>query len=206
MSRRRKIILWIATPAALVLAGLLLIRFVIYDWSAKPYCHKQMTVGLRVWLGDKGSNAYPNVNGTSLASMELAAEQLFATNQIFRDYNYVPGLREDDPPHLVLFYMNKPTRWRFHVHPEARWKDKTWIVVPIDFTGPLPGTESNSSIHSHLHGIIAYGEMSHSLSTQQFTNRLIATLEFLRTNDRPHWQAVVKEHTSFLESIHDREN
>jgi hypothetical protein len=49
--------------------------------------------------------------------------------------------------------------------------------------------------------ITGFGEQSQSLTTDQFTNRLIATLNFVRTNNRPHWQAVVKEHTAFLESV-----
>jgi len=132
--------------------------------------------------------------------MGVMAEQFVVTNQIFRDYNYVPGLRESDPPHLALFYFNKPTRWRFHVRPEVRWKPKTWIVVPIDsYAGSMAKDSGAKSTLAPKNK--CYWRESYSLTTEQFTNRLIATLNFLRTNNRPNWQAVVKEHTAFHQSL-----
>src|SRR5690348_14144694 len=103
MRPRTKTTLWIASPFMLLLVGYLLLRFVIYDWDNKPYCHKQMNLALAIWTNNVASTAFPNVDGNSLRSMGAMAEQLFITNQIFRDYNYVPGLRGDDPRDLVLF-------------------------------------------------------------------------------------------------------
>jgi hypothetical protein len=202
MRRPTKIALWIASPFVLLLIGFLLIRFVIFDWEAKPFCHKQITLGLMMLTNDQASALFPNIEGSSLRSMETMADVLIVTNLIFPDYNYIPGLRGDDPNDLVLFYFNRPTRWRLHVKPETRWTAKTWIVLPINPYVARFGDEGRGKrIGSGPRQIRGYGEESESLTTEQFTNRLIATLDFLRTNNRPHWQEVVKEHTAFLQSV-----
>jgi len=73
---------------------------VIYDWEAKPFCHKQMTLALRSWSHDN-TNSFPNVEGASLRSMQAIAEVLHtATNHVFPNYNYIPGLQEGDPQTL----------------------------------------------------------------------------------------------------------
>lgn len=45
------------------------------------------------------------------------------------------------------------------------------------------------------------GEMSERLTTEEFKRRLGETIEFVRTNARPHWQEIVAEQTKFLESM-----
>lgn len=190
MRRPVRITLWIADPFVFLVALFLLVRFVIYDLDAKPFCHKQMTLALRLWQHEQTTKTFP------------MAEQLAgAAKLVFPNYHYVPGLREDDPQDLVLFYFNRPTRWRTHVKPEAKWTSKTWIVVPADSFAGHYGDEAMKRIGFGPQQIRAYGEESESLTTEQFTNRLIATLDFLRTNNRPYWRAVVKEHSAFIESI-----
>ena len=140
---------------------------------------------------------FPMLMATAFAQWERWAEQLLVTNQVFRDYNYVPGLQGDDPKDLVLLYFNKLTRWRSHVQDAPTvWTPKSWVVVPAD-----PFAIAYGEIGTGPHQVIGYGEQSESLTTEQFTNRLIGTLNFLRTNNRPHWQTVVKEHTAFLQSL-----
>jgi len=81
------------------------------------------------------------------------------------------------------------------------WTPKTWIVVPVDAFAGGSFEKAQKRIGFGPNQIRAYGEESQSLTTEQFTNRLIATLDYLRTNNRPHWQTVSKEHTVFLESL-----
>ena len=45
------------------------------------------------------------------------------------------------------------------------------------------------------------GELSERVSLDEFRSRLRRTLDFVRTNERPHWQTVVAEHGKFLDSI-----
>ena len=70
------------------------------------------------------------------------------------------------------------------------FKKKAWLVIPVDFTiwarPPSPGG----------------GELSERVSLDEFRSRLRRTSsEFVRSNERPHWQTVVAEHTKFLDSI-----
>ena len=204
MRRRAKITLWIAVPLLLLLSVLFFPYLInrygwFHDFENKPFCHKQMTHVLSNWTNEQAFVSFPNIDGDSLLSMGVLAEKLVQTNQVFLKYNYVPGLQGDDPRELVLFYFNKPTRWISHVHSQPKWIAKTWIVVPVDYFGA--GYYEGRRIGSAPNQIVARGEQSESLTTEQFTNRLIMTLDYLRTNNRPHWQSVIKEHTAFLELI-----
>jgi hypothetical protein len=113
----------------------------------------------------------------------MGGHMAWATN-----YRYVPGLREDDPGDLVLLYLDRLTRWTWHGPPPTILKAKAWIVVPVDFTmGFRPPSGG--------------GELSERVSLDEFRSRLRRTLDFVRTNERPHWQTIVAEHTKFLKSI-----
>jgi hypothetical protein len=201
MSRLGKMSLWIVIVGSILLTLFIVARIGIWDNSNVPFCHKQMSSALRMLRKDD-ADMFPNVEGVSLRSMgELAEALSITTNAVFRDYNYLPGLRADDPKDLVLFYFNRPTRWRLHVQRTPTiWKAKTWIVVPVDAFETGDGRGSRTLGYGPEQ-ITAFGEQSQSLTTEQFTNRLVATLDFLRTNNRPHWQTVVKEHTAFLQSL-----
>lgn len=104
-------------------------------------------------------------------------------------YRYVPGLHQDDPGHLVLLYFDMPTRWTWHGQPPTIFTERAWIVVPVDFA------------QDYSRPRLGGGEMSERLTTQQFKQRLGETIEFIRTNARPHWPKIVPEHTKFPESI-----
>jgi hypothetical protein len=200
MRRPIKIALWIATPFALLIAGGLLYFFVLLDWNAKPYCEKQITLAVRLWTHDQNPNLLPNVEGSSFHSMASMAEQLVTTNIVLRDYQYVPGLQQNDPGDLVLIYFNQPTHWRMHIRPEGRWKPKHWLVMPIAALEAGVTRQAERVGHA-THQVLGFGEQGELLSTEQFTNRLLAALDYLRTNNRPHWQAIVKEHTAFIDSL-----
>ncbi|MFQ5732202.1 MAG: hypothetical protein ACE5KM_09625 [Planctomycetaceae bacterium] len=137
------------------------------------------------WQDKHKTKEFPNSRGSSDASIESLRENWWPDDH--GEYMYVPGLRSDDPPNLVLMYLAKPTRWQWHA--ETRWifREKEWIVIPVDFTFLRDGVRD--------------GELNERLSTDEFRRRLKKTLEFLRTNKRPHWEAVAQEHTGFLNTI-----
>ena len=61
-------------------------------------------------------------------------------------------------------------------------------MVPLDFTNggrPLRGG----------------GELSERITEDEFRRRLQSTLDLVKTNARPNWEAVVAEHTRFLEAL-----
>jgi hypothetical protein len=161
----------------------------ILDWQGRPFCHKQIDGAFMEWMGEHGgnvnshTNAYPNTDGKG-------AESLAAIGQYMRDmdwarnYRYVPGLRQDDPPDLVLLYLDRPTRWVWHGQPPTVFRQEAWMIIPLDWR-PVPGS----------------GELSEQVSLGEFRARLKRTLDFVRTNERPNWQTVVAEHTKFLDSI-----
>ncbi len=152
----------------------------IFDWQGRPFCHKQIMLGLLTWTHDGPTKVLPNVNGTSRDSILAFKEEMAGTNWA-QHYRYVPGLREDDPGDLVLLYLDQPTRWIWHGSPPTVFRKKAWILVRVDFSGP--------------------GECSERVSTQEFTRRLQGTLDFIRTNERPNWQTIVAEHERFLKSV-----
>ncbi len=182
---------WVlASALALLLLAPLVYYFLILDWHGRPYCHKQIMLSLKVWMDDEGknmnsgTNAFPNVGGVGKDSMEAIHEEM-GTMDWAKNYRYVPGLHEDDPGRLVLMYVAQPTRWTWHGPPPTIFKDKKWIIVPVDFESQ-PGRP---------------GECSERISEEEFKIRLRGTLEFVRTNARPNWQQVVAEHTAFLNEL-----
>ena len=168
----------------------------ILDWNGRPFCHKQIMLAFLCVMHPSGGDIlnepkpFPNVRGSSrdsLASISDKMGYMAWTN----DYNYVAGLREDDPADLVLMYFNRPTRWNWHGSPPTIFKVKAWIIIPVDF-GSGAGFRPQTG---------QWGECSERVSLDEFRNRLRRTLDFIRTNERPNWQAVVAEHTKFLDSI-----
>lgn len=162
--------------------------FIILDWEGRPFCHKQIHIGIRTWMEDTITNAFPNVIGAGSASLIAISNSMGGDMKWTKNYNYVPGLREGDPGELVLMYFAEPTRWTWHGSHPTIFKGKAWIVVPVDFTMSWPQRKIS-------------GELSERVSTDEFKTRLKRTLDFVRTNERPHWQAVVAEHKKFLDSI-----
>lgn len=191
--RLKRPILWtIGTLAVLIVSALAYYHFIL-DGEGRPFCHKQIMFGFMNSMNDSGANStkgpktFPNVKGVGRDSLITISNDMANMNWA-KDYNYVPGLQEDDPGDLVLMYVNRPTRWTWHGSPPTIFKDKAWIIVPLDFTlGDRPQTGP--------------GEDSERVSEGEFSRRLKCTVDFVRTNNRPNWQTVVAEHSKFLDSI-----
>ncbi len=167
--------------------------YLILDWQGRPFCHKQIMLAFKSWMGDhdKDTNRqpsdFPNINGKGADSLATIREEMGGYMDWAKVYKYVPGLREDDPGDLVLMYVDRPTRWTWHGQPPTIFKEKAWILVPVDFVGGR-----------HPSGP---GELSERVSQDEFRSRLTHTLDFIRTNRRPNWQTIVAEHTKFLDSL-----
>jgi hypothetical protein len=166
-------------------------RFIL-DWQGQPVCHKNLMAVLKNWVDDHDTNVLPNVHGIGRDSLAELRPYGFDA-YLEQRYGYVAGLRKDDPGDLVLMYLNQPTRWVWHGIPHTIFTKKAWIIVPVDFT---VFTYSGRQITKP-------GECSETVSREEFRVRLRRTLDFVRTNERPNWKAVVAEHTKFLNSIED---
>ncbi len=167
-------------------------NFAVLDHAGRPFCHKQIALSVPIWRDDHHTDQLPNVRGSSHDSL-AELRDLLNTDRVEKNYMYVPGLREGDPGDLVFMYLRVPTRWIWHGQARTRFKPKGWIIVPLDFE--IFGSRKPSGP----------GECSEWVPFPEFRSRLLTTLDFLRTNNRPNWQAVVAEHTKFLESIERRE-
>lgn len=193
----RRAILWFCGTFA-VLVGLAYgsYRFLL-DWHGRPTCHKLIMLGFMTVMHPHGGDIlhdpkpFPNVRGSSQASLATLSESMAGYMAWTNDYNYIPGLREDDPPDLVLMYFNRPTRWNWHGVPPTIFQKKEWIIIPVDFGTGLDFRPHDGQI----------GECSERVSLTEFRSRLRQTLDFIRTNKRPYWQTVVADETKFLDSI-----
>jgi hypothetical protein len=200
--RPKHVIMWIAGTLALLMGLALGYGRFILDWNGRPFCHKQIMFGFLNVMHTSGGDIlndpkpFPNVKGLSQES--LATTRDFMGDEVAwtNDYNYVAGLRENDPADLVLMYFNRPTRWNWHgTRPPTIFREKAWIIIPVDF-----GSGLNFRPHTGQ-----VGECSERVSLDDFRIRLRRTLDFVRTNQRPNWQAVIAEHERFLQSIeHDK--
>ena len=131
--------LWIAGVLAIMVGLCLGYYNFILDWQGRPFCHKQIMFAFSSWMGTDGvdisskTNAFPNVNGASQESLASIRDEMNGYMDWAKDYRYIPGLRGDDPGDLVLMYVDRPTRWTWHGMPPTVFKEKAWIVVPVDF-------------------------------------------------------------------------
>lgn len=195
--RVKRLIGW-GAGVLLAMIGLALgYYFFILDWQGRPFCHKQIMFAFLNLMHPGGgdlthaSEPFPNVRGSSLESLAATSEGMNNFMVWTNDYNYVPGLREGDPPELVLLYFNRPTRWNVHIKPPTIFEKKGWIIVPVDF-----GDGVRADAHRG-----EPGECSERVSEAEFRRRLEGTLDFIRTNERPNWPTIVAEHTKFLNSL-----
>jgi len=195
--RAKRLVRWIGGSFAVFVGLAFGYYFLILDWQGRPFCHKQLMFGFLGVMHPSGgdlTNAkepFPNVKGLSQDSLAAIRESMGSHMAWTNDYDYVPGLREDDPPDLVLMYFNRPTRWNWHGPPPTICEKKAWIIVPVDF-GSGSGFRPNTG---------QLGECSERVSLVEFRSRLRQTLDFVRTNERPNWQTIVAEHTKFLDSL-----
>ena len=192
--RTKRLILWIGGLFIVLVALAFGYYRLILDWAGRPTCHKCVMSGFKIWMEDNGmdinsqTNAFPNTNGFGAVSLTAISNGMAGHMDWAQAYRYVPGLREDDPGDLVLLYLDRPTRWTWHGPAPTIFKEKAWMIVPVDFAMAARSTPGG-------------GELSERVSLAEFRSRLRGTLDYVRTNERPHWQTVVAEHTKFLDSI-----
>ena len=192
----KRAIFWIGGTMALLVGSALGYYHFILDWHGRPICHKQITLSLSTVMHSSDGvittewQPFPNVRGSSQDSLATLSESMAGYMVWTNDYNYVPGLREDDPPDLVLLYFTRPTRWNWHGSPPTVFNAKAWILIPVDSAGVGFRPHTGQT-----------GECSERVSRDEFRRRLRGTLDFIRTNERPNWQTVVAEHARFLHSI-----
>ena len=162
---------------------------VIIMGSSGPHltCHKILSGGLAQWmLETKNGAEFPNVDGNSSRSLALIHPYFQDHTNELRDYMYVPGLRSDDPENLILIYVRKPSRRMWHG--DTRFTGpKLWVIL-----NPLLSDGDSAQTR---------GELSEGVTLAEFKKRLRATLDYLKRNDRPHWQATEREHLQFINSI-----
>jgi len=193
MSKRYRILLWIGGVVAILVLLAFGYHHFILDWEGRPVCDKGIMFAFYEWMDDNGrdanthTNAFPNINGIGADSFATISNAMGSQMAGASEYRYIPGLRQDDPGDLVLVYLDRPTRWTWHEAYPTIFKKKAWMIIPVDFT--MAGRQRGG------------GELSERVSLTEFRNRLRRTLDFIRTNERPNWQAVVAEHTKFLDSI-----
>jgi hypothetical protein len=131
---------------------------------------------------------FPNVDGKRIASLSplkrfLEEDQVGAWTTLISDYGYVPGLRTDDPPGLVLFYFRRMTKYRGPFEswsnwtPEGFpcWRSAKWAVMDSDYR-------------------------EHYMDTPEFLQRMSDTLGYLESQNRPFWRTIREEQESFLRS------
>ncbi|HAV64097.1 MAG TPA: hypothetical protein DCY13_17240 [Verrucomicrobiales bacterium] len=177
---------WIGIVLGVLIALPTAFWFLILDHRDEPWCHKAFYLALR---SNESPAVYPNVSGSERSSIQVLTNDVGTHSKDWtQDYRYVPGLQDTDPGDLVLMYFNRPTRWIWHGSHPTRFKEKKWIIIPVDFADGGRGRQGP-------------GEQSEWVSEEIFRQRLHKTLEFIRTNQRPHWETIVAEHTAFLESV-----
>ncbi len=193
--RLKRLILWTAGIFAILISLAFGYYHFILDWDGRPSSHAQIMLAFMKSMHDPGVNfandpkPFPNVKGLSQDSVVTIRDGMGGNMDWAKDYNYVPGLREDDPGDLVLMYFNRPTRWTWFAAPPTIFKQKEWIIVPVDFAeGMRPRSGQDR-------------DYSERVSLEEFRSRLRRTLDFVRTNERPNWQTIVAEHTKFLNSM-----
>ena len=190
--RPSRIIAGVGYLLAFTASFLMACYFWLYDWKARPFCHKQIQNAFAIWMDDRKTNVFPNLGGHSHESMLAIRNELGGYVEWADRYRYVAGLTLNDPDDLVLLYVSEPTRWTWHGgRPPTKLQEKAWILVPLDFK--LFGHRNTA--------ILAQGELSERVAAQEFAQRLRKTLDFLKTNQRPNWRTVVAEHEGILESL-----
>ena len=193
--RHKRVILSVAGAFA-ILIGLSFgySRFIL-DWNGRPISNAQLRLAFVSVMHEPGVDfandpkPFPNVNGSSQESLATLKQAMGGKMDWATNYNYIPGLRENDPGALVLMYFNRPTRWRWFAVPPTIFQKKEWIIIPVDFaTGMRPRSEKDR-------------DYSERVSFDEFRRRLRQTLEYIRTNDRPNCQTIVTGETHFLDSL-----
>lgn len=169
----------------------------------RPWCQRAFAAAFEQWFMENsntnGEGVYPNSEGRGRESIAQFGKFTKCGDMIYKDYGYVPGLRESDPKDLVLMYMKQKTRHTWHGdHSPTIFTKEKWMVL-----GPHIH-EDNSYIKKdgkEISNPEYCPEGGRLEETAVFKERLVRTLEFLKENNRPCWETVTMEHTAFLNSI-----
>jgi len=179
-------VLW----AVLAMAMFFGMWFLLTDATGQPYCHKVVDTAIHNWQDVNNTKSFPNADGDSAKSLEEFTQYLGGEGLSDR-YMYVPGLARNDPGDLILMYLPAPTRWTWHGQKPSIFEEKAWLIVPVDMK--FYGSRQN----------LSPGEFSERVPFTEFKRRLQATLQFVEAEQRPNWQAIVKQHAAFLEAIQE---
>jgi|ERR1019366_1062203 hypothetical protein len=192
MKRSRKTALAIGALLVLVLAGLTT-AVVLGPPGPHFVCHRLLDGALEQWMLETTNGVtFPNVDGSSSQSLRLVLPYLGLNDtNALRDYMYVPGLRSDDPDNLILFYLREPSRRTWHGDTHWFSGPKRWVVLNPRMSSP----DSDSAR--------AGGELCEAISSAEFKDRLRATIDYLKQNKRPNWEAAEQEHMRFISSIQE---
>lgn len=151
----------------------------------RPDCNRAIEGTLQMWSLDHGrTNTYPNAGGDGDKS--LAELKKYFGNGLEK-YGYMPGLRFDDPPNLVLMYLKQKTRhtWHADVNHSIFTRPRWYAISPAIMDGASA----------------EFPEGGRLLETAEFKARLLNTVAFLKEHQRPNWQTVANETSNFLASI-----
>ncbi len=183
------------SKAAVVGIGILMVLVVVKvvlspaSWPGRigPHieCHKLLDGALMQWMLEKQEKKYPNIQGGSARSFAVLEPYLRPMDG-FGDYLYVPGLQPDDPKELVMFFVKRKSRKRWHGDNPSIFQDAKWITI-----GPSPDAGEG------------WYELSQSVGTAEMRRRLERTMAFLKEQNRPNWEEIVREQTELLKLIHD---
>jgi hypothetical protein len=187
LKKKRIVVVLIAVPLILV-AAVAVYATVLTDPTGQPYCHKVLHTAIINWQDVNDTKTFPNLDGDSARSLGELTEYL-GGDDLTNQYMYVPGLTRNDPGDFIFMYLPAPTRWTWHGQKPSIFNDKAWLVVPVDMK--FYGSRSDAGP----------GELSERVSVTEFKRRLQATLDFLKDEQRPNWQTVVKQHSDFLSSV-----
>jgi hypothetical protein len=170
---------------ALFLAGSASI-LLLYPPGPAPVCGSLLDAVFQQWLRENHNVTFPNVDGTSTASLALLRPYFGGSGEnALQRYGYLPGLRPTDPTNLVLMYLKEKTRFTWHGDTKPTvFSPKLWKIISPGIASAGPDPEG--------------GEL---VNTPEFKGRIQKTLDFLKAQQRPHWQTVIMEQTQFLDSI-----
>ena len=194
MKKRTKWIIAIACLVPVVLIASLVCVFIIGPPGPHFACHRELDAAFEQWWlttpNGRTTNAlvYPNVDGSSVKSLEVVAPYIFHGMDDLRDYRYVPGLTSRDPGDVILMYVNRPSSRSWHGDMHWFRRDKRWVVLSSGIS--LPVTYGRE-----------WSELAVAITTPEFKRRLRRTIDYLKENNRPNWQTVEKEHGAFLNTI-----
>jgi len=124
-----------------------------------------------------------------VGQLALLTSYLHEGPTALRDYRYVPGLRSDDAEGLILIYVKRPSRRTWHGDTHWFRADKRWVVLNPRMSSPSEGDARG------------WSECGEAICGTQFKTRLRATLDYLKSKERPSWQAAREEHLGFLSAI-----